>query len=52
MRRYEQFKAFTNILVNLEPSDKNKARCKQDKESADFSKGDLHKVNEQEKTQA
>ena len=28
MRRYEQFKASTSILVNLEPNDKNKARCK------------------------
>ena len=51
-RRYEQFKAFTSILVNLELSDKNKARYKQDKASADFSTGDLHKVNEREKTQA
>ena len=51
-RRYEQFKAFTSILVNLELSNKNKARYKQDKASADFSTGDLHKVNEREKTQA
>ena len=51
-RRYEQFKAFTSILVNLELSDKNKARYKQDKASADFSTGDLRKVNEREKTQA
>ena len=51
-RRYEQFKAFTNILVNLELSDKNKARYKQDKASADFSTGDLLLVNEREKTQA
>ena len=27
-RRYEQFKAFTSIIVNLELSDKNKARYK------------------------
>ena len=48
-RRYEQCKAFTSILVNSELSDKNKARCKQDKESVGFSTGDLLLVNEREK---
>ena len=51
-RRYEQFKALTSILVNAELNDKNKARYKQDKASADFSTGDLLLVNEREKTQA
>ena len=41
-----------DIALNTELSDKNKARYKQDKASADFSTGDLRKVNEREKTQA
>ena len=51
-RRYEQDKALTSILVNAELNDKNKARYKQDKASADFSTRDLLLVNEREKTQA